>query len=256
LNVEEKIKKIIAVFLQKEPSEISSSTLINTSVIPGSILIHRMYRELSLAGFPIENYTAINTYGELLNRLNGSPIEPEKLSQVINIMPISAADKSGSGMEIGIDIENITNFPNVNDYREDPFYKTHFTANEISYCILKPVPIESFAGLFCLKEAICKTNEAFRKISFNQIEITHTPEGKPIYPGYGLSVSHTKEVATGVAIIKGSLKEGFTTSPNIEPIKEVTTTTATMPNKSKSTKWIAILALLLAIATLIIEIVR
>lgn len=253
--MEDKVKKIIAVFIQKDPSEISSSTLINSSVIPGSILIHRMYRELSLAGFKVEKYIDINTYGDLLSRLNGSPVA-EAVSSSPEVGTGSVADSlSGSNLEIGIDIENVTNMPAVSDYREDPFYKTNFTISEISYCILKPNPIESFAGIFCLKEAICKTNESLRKVPFNQIEITHTSEGKPVYPGYALSVSHTKEFATGVAVLS-SLANNSNQKKDALPVEEIKITPSPIITSSgnKMGKVVSIIALLLSIAAIALEI--
>jgi phosphopantetheine--protein transferase-like protein len=271
---EDKIKKILAVFLQKEPSEINSDTLINNSAIPGSILIHMVYRELGLAGFQVKKYMDINTYGDLINRINGTEqtapvqmsapvIKPVQTSApVIQPVQISVPAKgANSDLEIGIDIESISNFPVVNDYREDPFYKTNFTTNEISYCILKPSPIESFAGLFCLKEAICKTNENYRKISFNQIEITHTAEGKPLFQGYALSVSHTKDVATGVAVKGKTIKEENASKiedkddriSKIENMVEAILQNKTISSGNKF-GWISIVALLLAVAAIIIEI--
>jgi len=267
--MEDKIKKIIAVFLQKEPSEINSDTLINSTAIPGSILIHMVYRELELAGFPVKKYMDINTYGDLINRIKGTAVEPisqpvQKSIPVNVSIPVNInvpTTGSNSDLEIGIDIESISNLPAVNDYREDPFYKTNFTTNEITYCILKPSPIESFAGLFCLKEALCKTNENFRKIPFNQIEITHTTEGKPSFRGYALSVSHTKDVATGVAIKGRTIKDDSVSkieNKDDKVLKIENIVEGILQNKSTSSGnksgWISIVALLLAVAAIIIEI--
>jgi phosphopantetheine--protein transferase-like protein len=268
LILEDKIKKIIAVFLQKEPSEINTDTLINGKAIPGSILIHMMYRELTLAGFPVKKYMDLNTYGDLLNRINGTEpeVQPAQTS-AIEIQPVQTSAQviqpvqmsfpvigTNSDLEIGIDIESISNFPVVNDYREDPFYKINFTPKEISYCILKASPIESFAGLFCIKEAICKTNENFRKIPFNQIEITHTVAGKPEFKGYALSVSHTKEVATGVAVINRFVRQ----EPAIQHnnfVEEVINKDKAVPSGNRMGTLLSIIALLLAGTALIMELI-
>jgi phosphopantetheine--protein transferase-like protein len=195
--MEEKIKKIIAVFLKKEVSEITTSTYIDQTAIASSILIHRMYGELAKAGFGIKNYMNIHTYGQLINQLNGNNDLPI-VSQISEPVVKRTGTSAISG--VGIDMEKLSNFTPVNDYREEPFYSMNFSAKEISYCILKSNPIESFAGLFCLKEALCKIDDNLRKTPFNQIEISHTPEGKPYYAGYLLSVSHTADTAIGIAI--------------------------------------------------------
>ncbi len=188
-------------------------------------------------------------------------IQPvEASTSVIQPVPMRVPTTgSNSDLEIGIDIESISNFPVVNDYREDPFYKTNFTQNEISYCILKPSPIQSFAGLFCIKEAICKTDENFRRIPANQIEIMHTAEGKPEFRGYALSVSHTKDIATAVAVKGKSIKndsvskrenkdDSVSKGGNMEEIALQNKTTS-WGNKSG---WISIMALLLAVAAKIV----
>ena len=65
----DEIKKIIAAFINSEPSSISESTLINNKAIQGSVMIHRMYSVLSEKGYPISDYSNINNYGDLLREV-------------------------------------------------------------------------------------------------------------------------------------------------------------------------------------------
>ncbi len=196
----EELKKIIAVFIKKDPSDINNNTLINNAVISGSILIHRMYAAINKDGYTIKEYNDINTFGELLDRLKlNSDNTTYSIDNQTKILQPIVNSESLAGAS-GIDIETIANFPVVTDYREDSFYKLNFSMNEISHCILKENPIASFAGLFSAKEALCKANNDLRKIPFNQIEIKHDENGKPSFPGFSISISHNEQFSVAIAI--------------------------------------------------------
>jgi phosphopantetheinyl transferase (holo-ACP synthase) len=90
--------------------------------------------------------------------------------------------------------------PSVNDFREDEFYVMNFTPAEISYAILQPDPLATFAGLFAAKEAIVKSDNTIKNKAFNSIFIDHLPSGKPIYPGFSISISHTPTLAMASAV--------------------------------------------------------
>jgi phosphopantetheine--protein transferase-like protein len=194
----DELKNIIATFVKKDPAEIDADTLINKRAISGSILVHRMYAAINNTGYPIKEYNDINTYGELLNRLNGS----SDVAGQPTLIPSQNYNSNiqSTAIAAGIDIESVSNFPFVTDFREDNFYKLNFSMTEISYCILKQNPSESFAGLFAAKEALCKANEQIRKTPFNLIEIQHDDNGKPVYPGYSISISHNDQFSVAIAI--------------------------------------------------------
>ena len=64
------IKKVISVFLKKDPETIVEDTIIDTSVIQGSVLFHRMIARINdLLKIEIENYEKIHTYRDLLNQI-------------------------------------------------------------------------------------------------------------------------------------------------------------------------------------------
>jgi phosphopantetheine--protein transferase-like protein len=192
------IKKIISTFINKNVDEINNDTIIDKTVINGSILIHRMFATLASNNYKIDDYTNIKTYGDLLDKLNKNDIPPLKTIPISTNLPSSNENNFIKG--IGIDIENISNLPLSQDFREDQFYLDNFTPAEISYCIMKSNPYQSFTGLFCIKEAIYKSNSYVKTKKFNEIEITHTELGAPIYPGFMLTLSHTNEIAVAVAI--------------------------------------------------------
>jgi phosphopantetheine--protein transferase-like protein len=200
-------EEIVSQFINIQAALISEATVIDKSVVKGSIMIHRMYAMLAKEGFKVASYSSIRTFGDLLKFLNGSA-QSNLFPTAGNSVPASTAQplvpengisKNFSG--VGIDIESVENFPEAQDFRTDSFYVDNFTGSEISYCILKANPIEAFAGLFCAKEAAFKANPAaLDNLKFNQIEISHSKAGKPFLNGFYLSISHAKGTAVAVAV--------------------------------------------------------
>lgn len=99
----------------------------------------------------------------------------------------------------------------------DAFVKRVYTPYEQQYCVARPNPHESFAGLFCAKEAVVKALKTGfgNGIMPNDIEIVHDKSGAPKVVAHGeaarllqgksveLSVSHDGGFAIAVAIIIG-----------------------------------------------------
>ena len=200
--MEDKIKNILSLYIKIPVNQINAATVIDRSAVAGSILLHRMYANLANEGILVKNYWDIKNYGTLLQRVDDETQTDTSIrhaaSSVNNIIPLNPS--SGSLANIGIDVEEISAMPQVNDFREDSFYKMNFTDPEISFCILQPRPLASFAGLFAAKEAIVKANNAYKGIPFNAIAIDHLPAGKPLHKEFELSISHTNEVVVAVAI--------------------------------------------------------
>jgi len=193
------MKKIVATFLKTDDHLIGPDTIIDKSVIKGSIMIHRMYaaiaRELKIE---IKNYSKIRTFSQLLQAsyMGGevSVLETKEIKDkeefLMPKLPVA----------IGIDMEEIDKMPTVEDFREDPFYKQNFSSKEVSYCLLQPHPLQSFAGKFAAKEAIIKADNSFKDTPFWQIEINNKPNGQPYFADFVISISHTGQLAVAVAV--------------------------------------------------------
>ena len=208
--MELELKKIIASFLQVDSSTINHSTIINKKSIPGSILIHRMYAQIEKdLGLKIVSFQKINKFSDLITYCKDATdvsVERPKPSQL--------QMKNG----LGCDIENIKNFPECDDYRKDPFYVNNFSQSEISYCLTKKIPQESFAGLFAAKEALVKMHNDYQNIPFSQIEIEHDEFGKPYHLGISISISHNENNAIAIASItkNADIEENNNTDDLIE----------------------------------------
>jgi len=226
--MEEKFKEIISVFTKIPVEQIGPATAIDRSVLQSSILLHRMYARLQQEGLTVTNYVEIRTYSDLLrqgagsdsgltaNEIGGILASPDGAGTTAstyrgNGIHTPAAHSAGTtpayhsaGMDtaqagVGIDLEEVAGLPRTHDFRKEEFYKMNFTAGEIAYCILQPDPYASFTGLFAAKEAIIKADGRYRNKRFNEIEIGHSAEGKPLFPGLELSISHAGTMAVAVA---------------------------------------------------------
>ena len=216
--MEQKIKKILSKYIKIPEEQINENTIIDRSAVAGSIILHRMYASLVSEGFVIENYSNIENYGTLMDRLR-SKFETVSLNDhepsINNSEKFTPLYGGSSATNIGIDIEEIASMPLENDFRTSNFYKMNFTEKEISFCILQPSPLASFAGLFAAKEAIVKANNAYIQIPFNNISIDHLPNGKPLHKEFELSISHTKEVAIAFAIQSINTPSGKISYPSL-----------------------------------------
>ena len=101
------------------------------------------------------------------------------------------------------------------------FRELVFSAAEISYCEQMAHKFQHYAGRFAAKEAFFKavgTGWA-NGTAFNEIEITHAEDGKPVITLLGetagwakqkeigsisLSISHVKTMATAVVLVEHS----------------------------------------------------
>lgn len=193
---EENIKTIIADFLNISVDQINENTVIDKQSLRGSIMVNRLFSILKSEGLEIDDYSKFQTFGDLKNFIKN----PDNTSApVIRVIHREFNNSSYPSSEIGIDIQNINKMPDAIDFREDVFYKQNFSSREIAYCILKSNPKESFAGLFAVKEAIIKADSNLRNAQFSDIEILHNPDGKPTFESFSISISHSDNLAIGVA---------------------------------------------------------
>ena len=134
-------------------------------------------------------------------------------------------------------------YPTIaHDFRKESFYTENFTAGEMAYCILQADPYASFTGLFAAKEAILKASfTQYSTRPFNTIEISHSPEGRPLHDGFRLSISHAGNMAVAVA---SSLRQDHS-APRDEG--RVPPSPAAASSSAGPLVWIALVASLIAI---------
>jgi phosphopantetheine--protein transferase-like protein len=190
-----KLKEIISKYINIEINNINNETKIGPSELKGSIIMYRMFSELEENGFIFTPGESPSNYYELkvsLSMSDDSVVKSDRskkneLQQSPNL-----------GCRIGIDIQQINDLPLVADDL-DIFYINNFTEKEISHSLNKGNPIESFAGIFALKEAIIKTSFTNNQPNLKSIEIGYNGN-IPMFDNYQVSISHSGDMAVAVAI--------------------------------------------------------
>jgi phosphopantetheinyl transferase (holo-ACP synthase) len=74
-----------------------------------------------------------------------------------------------------------------------------FTLREISYAQSRAEPAETLTGLFAAKEALRKCDGMLLAMPLVNLEILPDEQGRPLYPGFALSISHSGGFAIAVA---------------------------------------------------------
>jgi holo-[acyl-carrier protein] synthase len=103
--------------------------------------------------------------------------------------------------KVGIDLVEVLRFKKLEKYQLEKF----FFEQEREYCFSFQNPYEHFAGFFAAKEAVSKALGVMR-FPFSEIEIRHLQEGAPVAYhknkklDISLSIAHTKDMATAIAI--------------------------------------------------------
>jgi phosphopantetheine--protein transferase-like protein len=156
------------------------------------------------------------TFGELAGAVSpGGSAAPStaaptpKADRVLSPSP-SVGPASAAPIGCGIDIELIENLPQAADPWEDPFYRAHFTPEEIAYCLLQAEPALHFAARWCAKEALKKCDLAFLDAAPSTIEVAHDEAGAPYLVHrdggaarrlpHAVSLSHTATMAAAIVV--------------------------------------------------------
>lgn len=201
----EDLQELLATISCKDAAEINASTML-TRLLAGSLGRAKLDAALRSKWSITEPgiYKAA-TFGELCTILgvDGSGAETTSGSGALVAVVERSAAVSGD-VQLGVDIESVAAMPEAADYWESDFYKGTFVPSEIAYAILQPSARESFAAMWCAKEALRKANPAFAHVAWRSIEVAHDSTGKPSLLvngqslGGALSVSHTSDYAVAI----------------------------------------------------------
>ena len=101
---------------------------------------------------------------------------------------------------IGVDIASVERISKA--IASDAFISRVFTAAERAYCDGMPQPAQSYAGIFCAKEAAVKAlGVGFGSgIMPTDIEISHDGNGAPHLSFFGKAAELVGDMATSVSI--------------------------------------------------------
>jgi holo-[acyl-carrier protein] synthase len=112
-----------------------------------------------------------------------------------------------SNITIGVDIEQVSRFNDLDRTTNHKFLTKIFTSNEMDYCFSKREPAQHLAVRFVAKEAIIKAISSFgdKAPTLGEIDIEKNDFGVPSVnlAGYEvkLSLSHCKDKAMAFVIL-------------------------------------------------------
>lgn len=113
-------------------------------------------------------------------------------------------------LKVGIDIESVKRFRSLLNSKYK--LKRIFSSHEYNYAINKINPEQTFAGIWCAKEATIKAFGKKKKLNVKQIEIRCSKNNPPeavvskniklnLKYSISISISHTEDYASAVAIL-------------------------------------------------------
>ncbi|HTU27015.1 MAG TPA: 4'-phosphopantetheinyl transferase superfamily protein [Pirellulales bacterium] len=161
----------------------------------------------------------VRNFGELLSRVtgeahvNGTP-EAAKTPAAIVALPSAGNGASAGPAGCGVDIEDVETLPAASDYWAHDFYTTHFSPEEIAYCVGQADPRPHFAARWCAKEALKKASPAYLPLALADVQVVRHPAGNVgLQTRVGgvwqdapaaLSLSHSERSAVAMVILPGA----------------------------------------------------
>jgi phosphopantetheine--protein transferase-like protein len=160
----------------------------------------------------------VRTFGELVARVtgeaapNGAPTEAPPPAATTHRANGSPAEAQLAMVGCGVDIEEVATMPASLDYWAHDFYTTHFSPEEIAYCVAQPDPRPHFAARWCAKEALKKASPLYLPLALADIQVVRHPSGSvglQVRSAGGwhdapaaVSLSHSEQSAIGLVILQ------------------------------------------------------
>lgn len=154
---------------------------------------------------------------------------------------------AGSTLEVGLDIQSVAELTagiNMLDLKADGQMTRMFTARELSYAQAKPYPGETITGLFAAKEAIrkCLGGPAWTPEEFRAIEVLPDEDGRPMFAGFSISISHSAGIAAAIACRSGVAPDRASGAESLKSASTNNTAFATVPAR-RIEGWLVIIIL-------------
>jgi phosphopantetheine--protein transferase-like protein len=116
-------------------------------------------------------------------------------------------------LSVGVDVEMIDSLPEAQDFWASDYYRSHFSAEEIAYCIRQEHPRMHFAARWCAKEALMKCDSRFAAVDPATLQVVIDASGRPALEWlqgeqrqrlpHAVSLTHTPLLAAAVVASAG-----------------------------------------------------
>jgi phosphopantetheinyl transferase (holo-ACP synthase) len=198
------LRELVAAMLMVPPDQLAPDT--SLASLHNSLGDARLKLGLKRCGLALPPSSRPGTFGELEAVLAGKTPAAANGGEISTTMTRAAV--VSTGIQVGIDVQEIRSLPVADDYWEHEFYVAMFDKSEIAYAVAHSEPRIHLAGYWCAKEALRKCDPSFLKIDFASTLVAHEPDGRPYLIrrtasgserlSHAVSVSHAGELATAV----------------------------------------------------------
>ncbi len=110
----------------------------------------------------------------------------------------SVLERKSEMIRLGNDIQHVAELFPDNQSIESVALEKLFTKYEIAYAMATENPKVTLTGLFSLKESLVKAGASYA--TYLDLEITHERDGAPVFYGFLVSISHSGNYASSVAL--------------------------------------------------------
>jgi phosphopantetheine--protein transferase-like protein len=211
----DQLRAMIATMLMIAPEQVGPETsLASLSTSLGSAKVRLGLKRLGLA---LPAGAAPANFGALVAAISGetAPVVAAPAAYAPAAYVPGSGDVGLGGLQVGLDVEEITSLPVAADYWEHEFYRGTFARSEIAYAVQQSEPRTHFAGFWCAKEALRKCDPGFAGVSPELTAVAHDISGRPyltitsdagpVRLAHAVSISHTGTVATAVVVLQAAV---------------------------------------------------
>ena len=253
----EKLQQVIAELLKVPADSVDASTVF-TGALASSLGRARLDAMLrSRMGLSHPGVYTAKTFGELCHLVGAdvAGVNPVALASSTNGFHKITTGLLGNGVAIGVDLQSVQALPDAVDYWEEEFYVQHYTRQEIAYALLQSNPRESFATMWCAKEALRKADARWLQVDWHRTEVAHESTGRPILRSAeetipcSLSLSHADGYAIAVVAMAASTARSSPQSAPI-PIQSDAAPALSLSKRSKLPLVLSCVALLISLLSL------
>jgi len=202
---ESQLRALVAGILVLESDEVQPET--SLSSLDNSLGEAKLRLGLKRLGLNLPAGSRPTTFGQLSDLLSGTVTPSFRASIKEPDVPLTFAAPFAD-LQVGLDVQEISQLPASGDYWEDAFYRDIFDKTEIAYAVVQSEPRIHFAGFWCAKEALRKCDAAFVRIDAAKTIVAHDDNGRPYFLWnnagentrlqHALSISHTGLIAMAV----------------------------------------------------------
>jgi phosphopantetheinyl transferase (holo-ACP synthase) len=193
----DQVRELVATMLMVPAEQIAPETPL--TALQTSLTATRLRLGLKRLGSSLPDGKVPATFGDLETALAGKSVaQPAPAAAPTSAPP--------SGLQVGLDVQDVRSLPFAADYWEHEFYRGVFGRTEIAYAVVQPEPRLHLAGFWCAKEALRKCDPSFANVALDATVVVHDDSGRPYLEWNGarlphaVSLSHTSEIATAVVV--------------------------------------------------------